>query len=88
MGLKSRHLKITHPRNGLKKWEKLVEHPRWGGGARAAIARLKDEKNENFVTFTSNLIPKSGKTRHFFNETWQFDFLELKNNIFSKFYLR
>ena len=54
-------------------------------GAKEARAPLKGEKIESFVIFTLILIPKSLKIYHFLNENSQFDFLRLKNIIFSKF---
>ena len=57
------------------------------GGAKGAVAPLTftGEKIESFVAFTRNLIPKSLGTHHFLDKILQFDFLGLKNVIFSKF---
>ena len=62
---------------------KWVSKSNSGGWVKGAIAPIKDEKIESFVTFTQKL--NSLKARHFLNETSQFDFLGLESTIFSKF---
>ena len=56
-----------------------------GSGGYSPPPLLKDKKIKSFVAFTLNWTPKSLKTYHFHNETSQFNFLGLKNTIFSKF---
>ena len=47
------------------------------GGAKEAIAPLKDEKVETLVSFKLNLILKKLNTQHSLNQTSQFDFFKL-----------